>query len=338
MTHKKSLLYLYVCFRNSNYKQNVMKKKRISLTGFTRSLIRELEAQQRFGTAHIYSATLNMFTAFLNRDEVYFSALTPAMLKQWENHLRTKQRKWNTISTYMRTLRAISNQAAEQRLAPYMPKLFKGVYTGVRRERKLALTAQEMNLLVYAWPRKPLPEGVQQARDYLKLMFHLQGMPFVDLAHLHRNDFDVPRHILSCHRQKTGTSLEINIPPVTARLIEQLRGPEDGVSPYLLNILSGKPQSKETYQEYQQKLRTLNTNLKLLARIQGVGARVSSYTARHTWATLAKYCRIPEGLICDALGHTSVKTTETYLKSFENRELEKANSKIISLVKGAVTW
>lgn len=314
-----------------------MKKKKISLTGFTHSLIRDFEAELRFGTAHVYSATLNVFTAFTGKKNIPLNVLTPVILKQFENHLRARQCKWNTTSTYMRTLRAIYNRAAEQGLVPYVPKLFRGVYTGVKRERKLALTAQEMNLLIYAPPRRPLPEGVQQARDYLKLMFHLQGMPFVDLAHLHRSDFDVPGRILSCHRQKTGTPLEINIPPVTARLIEQLRNPAEGVSPYLLNILSGRPEDKEAYEEYQQKLRTLNSNLKVLARIQGVSARVSSYTARHTWATLAKYCRIPEGLICDALGHTSVKTTETYLKSFENKDVGRANRKIISLVRGVVT-
>lgn len=313
-------------------------KKKTSLSRFTTSLIGNLEAQQRFGTAHVYSSTLNVFTAFLGKGEVHFYILTPATLKQFENYLRAKQRKWNTISTYMRTLRAIYNQAVEQRLAPYVPKLFKGVYTGVKRERKLALTAEEMNLLIYAPLRQPMSQEVQQARDCLRLMFQLQGMPFVDLAHLHRSDLDSTGSILSCHRQKTGTPLEITISPSTAKLIEQMRSGDADASPYLLNILSGKSGSKETYEEYQQKLRTLNAHLKLLAHIQGVRARVSSYTARHTWATLAKHCRIPEGLICDALGHTSVKTTETYLKSFENKELGKANRKIISFVRQAVTW
>lgn len=314
----------------------VMKKKN-SLTRFTTSLIRDFEAQQRFATAHVYSATLNAFTAFLQVREIHFSTLTPATLKQFENHLRNKQRKWNTVSTYMRTLRAIYNRATDTDLTPYAPKLFKGVYTGVKRERKLALTAEEMNLLIYAPPRRPLSQAVQQARDCLRLMFHLQGMPFVDLAHLHHSDFDASKHLLCCHRQKTGVSLEVNISTLTQRLLEQMRSPAHCASPYLLNILSGNPERKEAYEEYQQKLRTLNNNLKLLARIQGVNACVSSYTARHTWATLAKYCRIPEGLICDALGHTSVKTTETYLKSFENKDVGKANKKIISFVRKAIT-
>lgn len=57
---------------------------------------------------------------------------------------------------------------------------------------------------------------------------------------------------------------------------------------------------------------------------------MSSHTSRHTWATLAKYCHFSEQLICDALGHSSTKVTETYLKSFKNDELDKANKVIIN--------
>ena len=57
-----------------------------------------------------------------------------------------------------------------------------------------------------------------------------------------------------------------------------------------------------------------------------------TYVARHTWATLAKYCHFSEQLICDALGHSSTKVTETYLKSFKNDELNKANKVIIKYI------
>ena len=77
-------------------------------------------------------------------------------------------------------------------------------------------------------------------------------------------------------------------------------------------------------------LRKLNYDLKQLAAYCGIKLNVSSYTSRHTWATLAKYCHFSEQLICDALGHSSTKVTETYLKSFKNDELDKANKVIIN--------
>lgn len=312
-------------------------KRQGSLTRFLVSVIDELEAEQRFGTAHVYEATLRALTGFVGGGEIFFGALTPGWLKRFETHLRNRQRQWNTISTYLRMLRATYNRAVAQGLMTYMPHLFGGVYTGVKRERKLSLPAQAMHLLIYAPPRQPLSAEVQESREWLRLMFQLQGMPFVDLAHLHHTDLDRGKRTLSCHRQKTGTSLEISLPMSVIKWIEEHRNADERASPYLLNILSGTAEGAEAYEEYQQKLHRLNRNLKALARIQGVDARISSYTARHTWATLAKHCGIPEGLICDALGHTSVKTTETYLKSFDNRSLSKANNKVIDVVKRAVT-
>ena len=62
--------------------------------------------------------------------------------------------------------------------------------------------------------------------------------------------------------------------------------------------------------------------------------KVSSYTARHTWATLSFHLGIPVGIISEALGHSSVRVTETYLKPFENERVDKANDKlIISVIK-----
>ena len=65
---------------------------------------------------------------------------------------------------------------------------------------------------------------------------------------------------------------------------------------------------------------------------RSVCSAILAYTARHTWATLAKYCHFSEQLICDALGHSSTKVTETYLKSFKNDELNKANKVIIKYI------
>ena len=57
-----------------------------------------------------------------------------------------------------------------------------------------------------------------------------------------------------------------------------------------------------------------------------------TYTARHTWATLAKYCQVPEEVISEGLGHSSLEVTRTYLKSFEGDELDKANRLIINYI------
>ena len=112
----------------------------------------------------------------------------------------------------------------------------------------------------------------------------------------------------------------VDIPPTAMELIRQYQN-TDCNSPYLFPILSGTKTGEELYIEYQQALRIMNYNLGRLARRCGVITKVSSYTTRHTWATLAKYCNFSEQLICEAFGHSSVKVTETYLKNLKYEEI-----------------
>lgn len=77
-------------------------------------LIVELEREQRDGTAHVYQSTLKRLKKFANGREVSFKQLTPEWLSQFERKLLSDQLKWNSISTYMRTLRSVYNQAVER--------------------------------------------------------------------------------------------------------------------------------------------------------------------------------------------------------------------------------
>ncbi len=116
------------------------------------------------------------------------------------------------------------------------------------------------------------------------------------------------------------------------RLINLYRN-QDSSSPYLLNFLSGTLKGEAAFNEYGRKLRNLNFQLTRLSELCGVGdIKVSSYTARHTWATLAKYCHVPEEMISEGLGHSSLEVTRTYLKSFDGDELAKVNQVIINYI------
>ena len=154
-------------------------------------------------------------------------------------------------------------------------------------------------------------------------------MPFGYLAHLRKTGLQ--DSVTSYRRHKTGTLLTVEIPPAAMNLIKRYQN-TDSASPYLLPILSGNRKSEEEYAESQHALRKLTYDLKQLAVYCGIKLNVSSYTSRHTWATLAKYCHFSEQLICDALGHSSTKVTETYLKSFKNDELDRANKVIINYI------
>lgn len=296
---------------------------------FMDKTIKGLKDENRFSTAHIYQSTLNAFSEFCGCNVIYFHQLNRATLKQFETHLRDKQLTWNTVSTYMRTLRSAYNKAADQHLVAEDYSLFKHVYTGVKSDTKRALEVEDTNKLLNGTPLKELPEDLVLCRVWANLMFQLRGMPFVDLANLHK--CDLKGNTLSYHRQKTGTEMTVDIPETAIELVQTYRNTNPD-SPYLFPILSGKNKGEDLYVEYQQALRTMNYNMARLGVKCGVTAKISTYTLRHTWATLAKYCHFSEQLISEAFGHSSTKMTETYMKSFKDEEIRRANDTIILYV------
>ena len=68
----------------------------------------------------------------------------------------------------------------------------------------------------------------------------------------------------------------------------------------------------------------------ILKQVLGLTSELSSCTARHTWATIAYDCEIHPGVISEAMGHSSITVTETYLKPFKNKKIDEANVTVIS--------
>lgn len=305
-----------------------MKKK--DFTYFMISVINNLKQEGYHGTAHIYQNSLNAFIAFNEGKDISFRMVTPELLKCFETYMRQRSRSWNTISTYLRTLRATYNRAVDKHLAPYVPHLFKHVYTGTRADTKRALNARDMAILLNSEQEKEISASFDRTRSLFVLMFMLRGLPFVDMAYLHKKD--LTGNTITYRRRKTGRQLTVLLPLEAMNIVKQYMNTNPD-SPYLFPILSKLESSKETYREYQLALRMFNYQLALLAKILGIESNLSSYTARHTWATLAYYCEIHPGIISEAMGHSSIMVTETYLKPFNVQKINKANMEIINFVK-----
>ena len=104
----------------------------MKLATFMKQVADRLQMGGNFGTAHVYRSSLNAIIAFHGNGDLAFREVTPEWLKGFEIHLRSRGCSWNTVSTYMRTLRAVYNRAVDCRKAPYMPYLFRSVYTGTK--------------------------------------------------------------------------------------------------------------------------------------------------------------------------------------------------------------
>lgn len=324
------------------------KKKKMGMESFTdymERVIAMLEEEERYGTARVYYYALRSFTLFVGGGEIFFGALNRRALKRFESHLLVALCSWNTVSTYTRALRAVYNRAVDEEIIEGDYRLFSKVFTGVTSNKKRALPAEQMHRLLQPEAEEnhaesedllqSMPEHVRRSQDLLTLMLLLQGIPFTDLVHLRKEDLKNNgngEYLLSIRRRKTGTELNITVYPEALELIERYKSNQPS-SPYLLSFFDGLRNARERYKAYQLLLRKLNYGLSRLSRFCRMGdTKISSYTARHTWATLAKYCQIPEEIISEGLGHSSLKVTRTYLKSFEGDELAKANRMIMEYI------
>ena len=296
-----------------------------------------LKREGKFPAMHVYACTLRSYekfcaeerhpkntTASLSMQEIF----TPERRKEYEDWLAGQQSSPNTISTYMRTLQAVYNRWMSPGIEGYNPVLFKDVYTKVESRTKRALTAEQMEQLRNT-DFSVLTLRQQQVLTYFLLMFMLRGMPFIDLAHLRKSDLRNRR--ITYRRHKTGKLMVVDVPPDAMRLLQKYRDKTD--SEYLFPLLHGGLFMEEHHHRYQETLRHFNRELARLMKQLLPGVSVSSYTARHTWATLAYHSGVPVGLISQSLGHSSIRVTMTYLKPFDAEVIDRINRQVISLVK-----
>ena len=304
--------------------------------GFSRCAefyIGRLRKEGRHSTAHVYKNAIFSFSKFCGTSHVSFRQVTRERLRRYGQYLYECGLKPNTISTYMRMLRSIYNRGVEAGSAPYVPRLFHDVYTGVDVRQKKALPIGELRRLLYEDPKS---ERLRRTQAIAALMFQFCGMSFADLAHLEKSALD--QNVLRYNRIKTKTPMSVEILDTAKEMINRLRSNQDSHpdSPdYLFDILSSdkKRTDERAYREYQSALRRFNNRLKDLARALRLKSPVTSYTLRHSWATTAKYRGVSIEMISESLGHKYIKTTQIYLKGFGLKERTEVNKGNLSYVR-----
>ena len=173
----------------------------------------------------------------------------------------------------------------------------------------------------------PRGSSLDKARDLFLLSFYLRGMAFVDMAFLKKTDLRCG--MVSYNRRKTHQNINIEwIKPMQAIIDKYTEQTKD--SPYMLPILTGKESSP--YAAYRKKEHNTNYNLKRIGEMVGLKIPLTTYVARHTWASVALHMNIPVATISEGMGHNSYKTTQIYLESIDVATINEANKKIIQQV------
>ncbi len=291
-----------------------------SLCAFARATADHLAAMGRERLAETYTASVNSFMRFRgSRGDVSFDEMDSRMMADYEAFLRQRGLAANTTSFYMRTLRAIYNRAVESGLATSNAP-FRRVYTGIGKTAKRAVPPEVIRRIkaLDLPPQSPLG----RARDLFMFSLYTRGMSFIDMAYLAKADLN--GGILAYRRQKTGQLLSVKWEKPMQDIID--RHPTPG-SPYLLPIIAATGGGRR--RQYLNAIHIVNSNLKVIGRLVHSPVRLTTYVARHCWASIAKSHDVPLSVISEAMGHDSETTTRIYLASLDTSPVDEANRQVI---------
>lgn len=287
-----------------------------------------MEGKEKTRTREIYQATFNKIKEFTKEETLLFEDINVSWLKSFENFLKKNTPSVNARSIHLRNIRAVFNSAIEEeiiRLDLYPFRKFK-----IKREKtqKRAMTIEEL----IKFRDYPCEEHQKLYQDIFMLMFYLIGINMVDLCNL--KGIDGER--INYKRAKTSRLYSIKVEPEAERIINKYRGEKQ-----LLNIL-------DRYENYRNFTWRMNKNLHEIGEMKLVNKKIkgktrqikertplfpqiSTYWARHTWATIAASLDIPKETIAAALGHGGNTVTDIYI-DFDQKKIDKANRKIIDFV------
>lgn len=294
-----------------------------SVLMYIETLAAGLETNGRLGTARNYRRTLNSFSDFLDGRDIPLYMFDERLVGRYDDWLRRRRVVRNTVSFYMRILRAVFNKAVKEELAlPAQP--FRHVYTGIDNTRKRAVDER----VIHRMNRLDLSgsPALSFARDLFIFSYGTRGMAFVDMAYLRKSD--ICDDMLRYARQKTGQQLSVRLESCTKAIAARYGG-RPRSTPYLFPILSCE-EPVRAYAQYHVALNYYNRLLKKLSKLLGLEQGLSSYTSRHSWATAARNHHVPLSVISAGMGHASERTTQIYLMKLENSVIDHANREILA--------
>ena len=291
-----------------------------SLFTFMQEAIGLLKRLNRIRTSETYAATLSSFMKFREGQDILLYEVDSDTMMLYEAWLKGKGICPNTISFYMRILRAVYNRAVEKELVEQKHP-FKHVYTGIDKTVKRAVPLKAIKRIKEL--DLTLKPHLDYARDLFLFSFYTRGMSFIDLAYLKKSDLQ--NGFLTYRRRKTNQQLTVKWEKCMAEIVAKYN--DCSTTQYLLPIITN-PLVDERKQ-YRNAIYRVNTALKEIARMISLPMPLTMYCARHGWASIAKSKNIPLSVISEGMGHDSEETTRIYLASLDSYVIDQANSLIL---------
>lgn len=290
---------------------------------YMQKVISSMKKQGQYASASSYECTLNRIQKFTgDKYCLCFEDITVKWLNRFITHLQHEGLKTNTVHFYIRILRAVYNKAFKEGIPGAQgASPFRKITLGHVRTAKRAI--DKSSIIQIAKMELEQESRIEMARDFFLFSYYTRGMAFVDMAFLKYSD--ITDGVISYARRKTGQPLQVRIVEPLQALIDKYRNAGE----YVLPILSSG--SKSLYNEYRSGLKRYNAHLKNLSEKLQFSQPLTSYVARHSWATIAKRCGASVSVISEGLGHSSEKVTYTYLAALDPSVIDAVNDSVSNL-------
>ena len=295
-----------------------------TLFNFIRSMITKKTAAKRDGTAKTYRDSLASFSSFRNGKDITFDDLNEDIINQYEAWMKNKGLKRNSSSCYLRTFKTLYLKAVDMGLTDDRD-IFRHVFTGFATTTKRAISIDAIKAI-----RKLNLENnptLAFARDMFMLSLYLQGMAFVDIAYLKKSD--IRNGQLQYSRKKTGQALTISWEKPMQEIVDAYSHLTKD-TPYLLPVITTQDGTER--KQYEKAEHNVNRNLKKIGEMAGLHIPLTTYVARHSWASIMRDMGNDITVVSKGLGHRDIKTTQIYLSTIDNSTIMRANKRFLGRI------
>lgn len=296
---------------------------------FYKEIIAQCAINNKCGNRLVYLNSYNSLKRFTNgKLEIPFNSINVTWLEKYEKWLRANGNKETTISLMFRTLRSTYNKAINAKCARKSDYPFNeykiSKFNVTTQKRAIAKT----EMLKFTETSQPIGQKkyVELSKDIFIFSYLCGGINFTDIANLTRENIVNGR--LHYIRQKTGKPIKIGIQQEAMLIIEKYSKESNG---YLFPILDNKVHKTALQKQNRiHKIRgKVNEVLKILGKRLGIEANITTYVARHSFASVLKKSGVNIALISEALGHSDLATTQIYLDSFDNEQVDEAMKNLL---------
>lgn len=290
---------------------------------YAEELIAQLKMANFYGTARSYKGVVSVLKEFCNNRDLQFQDINYRFLTKFETAHISKGNSVNGLSVYMRAMRAIYNKAIKSGLVA------KELYPF--SDYKIKSTPTEKRALDWGFIKKIIELNLSpqhecfNARNYFVASYMMYGMNFADMAYLKTTDIKNGR--IQYRRRKTSKLYDIKLTANLENILSHYLSKPTGTG-YIFPILRREELALQD-KDIQWARKRYNKQLKTIAEFCGIEQNLTAYVSRHSFATQAMLQEVPLNAISAMLGHSSLKTTEVYLKSLPTNILDDYNDRII---------